>query len=264
MASFLGVLVLSGILYLYKNQNKQMLIRNGKAEMLMNGQFTLNEIQYTMGRLGLGLPSNYDYLTYSSGDLVVRANSSKLSSAGTMDAGSNSSRTIYSIPIADTILFVDKSWAVVRLTSGNTEVTIEKVAPKSGFPLFALITLTGDKALFPNAATIYPEERIRIHRCTGIGADTLKNNFKLIYENAGKRAGINTLALTLAEQVDSIGFKFYLTSGDSLDILPVPQTLFNQVGVTVRVKSDLRDRARSGDGYARDTLTAKVNYRRYL
>ncbi len=46
-ASFIGIVAVTGILYVYKIQHKSMLTQTSISEMRMNGQFTLNEAQLT-------------------------------------------------------------------------------------------------------------------------------------------------------------------------------------------------------------------------
>ncbi|GEM_PF-4386830 len=264
IASFIGFLAMMGVLYLYKNQSKTMLIQSGASEMRMNGQFTLNESQYYLAHAGLGLPANMKNLFLSGGDLVIRMNTTRKSSAASMDAASNTSVTYYRIPLADTGLFSNRAWAAAQVGSGVVEAAIISVAPKAGDPSGALVALSGDKAKFSAGTDLYPEERIRLHRCLGSGADTAENDFRVLQDDPGKRAGLVQDSLTLAEGIESLTYKWFLINRDSVAALPNNLDSLQRTEIIVVARSRYQDRKASGDGYKRDTLTAKVGYRRTL
>jgi hypothetical protein len=264
VASLIGTMAILGILYLYKSQHKTMLVQSGASEMRMNGQFTLNEAQYYLGHAGLGLPSNFGNLLESGGDLVIRMNTAKKSCPAAMDPASNTSVTYFRIARTDTALFSGKAFAASLLGSGVVEAPIVGVAPKSGDPAGALIALAGDKSGFSAATTLYPVERVRLHRCSGEGADTAEGDFRILQEDPGKRAGLRQDSLTLAEGIESLGYRYFLLNRDSAAFIPSRLDSLQRIEIRVVARSRIKDRDAGGDGYKRDTLTAKVGYRRSL
>ncbi len=262
-ASFIGFLAMVAILYLYKSQHKNMRVQDGISQMRMNGQYALNESEYYLGRVGLGLPSNLRYLMQDlSGDLIIMMNSTKKYSPGTLDGASNDAQTVYSIPIADTAFFSGKSYAFAHPGAGEESVPITSVAPQPGRPGFALLTLACGKGGFQDDANLFPVERVRLHLCTGSGADTLAGDFRVLYDDAGKRQGLVQDTLTLAEGLEVLAYRFFLTNNDSTSALPASLQSIRQIEVRIAVKSQVRNRSAAADGYARDTLRARVNYRR--
>ncbi len=263
-ASFLGLIALTGILYLYKGQHKNMLMQSGASEMRMNGQFALGEAQHYLAHIGLGLPANTRNLTVSNGDLVIRMNPTKKSSPAAMDASSNTSETSYRIPRGDTALFANKAYAAALVGSSVVEAPIKAVVPCPGVPALALVTLVGSKTGFSVATTLYPLERVRLHRCTGVGTDTAEGEFRILQDDPGIRIGIKRDTLTLAEGIESLDYRYFMRSHAASNALPVSLDSLAQVEVIVVAKSAIADRSAAGDGHKRDTLTAKVSYRRSL
>lgn len=264
IASLVGFLAMTGILYLYKTQHKNMMVQGGASEMRMNGQYTLNESLYYLAHTGLGLPPNFRNLAVSSGDLVIRMNTSKKSSPASMDPSSNVSVTVYRIPRADMPIFSGRAFAAAMVGSGFLEAAILSVDPQPGDPSGALVSLAAGKSGFSPATTLYPVERIRLHRCTGAGADTAEGDFRVLQENPGKRAGLVQDSLTLAEGIESLSYRYFLINRDSVAALPSSLDSLQRIRIIVVAKSPVKDRDVSGDGYRRDTLTAKVAYRRSL
>lgn len=264
LASFLGLIALGGILYVYKGQHKSMAVQGGAAEMRMNGQFTLSEAQHYLSHVGLGLPSNFRNLSLEGGDLVLRMNPAKKSAAGAMDPSSNPSRTTYRIPAADTALFAGKAYAAALVGGGVVEAAIAGLVPRPGFPSEALLTLEGGKSGFSAATTLFPVDRVRLHRCTGIGADTVEGDFRVLMDDPGLRPGLRQDTLTLAEGIESIGYRYVLSDRTTVPALPGNLDSLLLVEVTVVARSGVVDRDAAGDGVKRDTLRARVGYRQSL
>jgi hypothetical protein len=264
IASFIGFVAMAGILYLYKGQSKNMLLQSGTAEMRMNGQFALNEAQYYLAHMGLGLPPNLKNLFIASGDLVIRMNSSKKSAAAVLRAASTSASTVYRIDLADTGLFTGKAYAAALVGSQVLEAPVTGVVQDPSDPGGALVSLAADKKDFAANTTLYPVERVRLHRCTGLGADTSEGDFRVLQDNPGLRAGIRQDSLTLAEGIESLSFRYFLINRDSVSSPPSSLDSLRKVEVIVVAISKVKDRDRKGDGYTRDTLSAKVGYRRSL
>jgi prepilin-type N-terminal cleavage/methylation domain-containing protein len=264
LASFIGLSAMSGILYLYKAQHKNMTLLGGLAETRMNGQFTLNETQYYLSLIGLGLPHNLRCLTESNGDLVIRLNSSKKSSAANMDPSSDAFRTVFRIPAGNAPLFSGRSYAAAMFGGSALEARITGIAPRPGSPAEALITLEGDKAGFSTATTLYPVERIRLHRCTGIGMDTAEGDFKILHEDPSAGSDSRKDSLKLAEGIESLSYRYLMIDGAEKAALPSKLDSLQRIEVMVVAKSKFSDRAADGDGYKRDTLIVKVNYHRSI
>jgi hypothetical protein len=264
LASFLGLLALSGILYLYKGQHKTMAVQGGISEMRMNGQFTLSEAQHYLTHVGLGLPANFRNLSLEGGDMVVRMNPSKRSAAASMDPASNGTETVYRISAADAWPFADMAYAAALVGGGAVEAPILSVVPRPGFPAESLVRLKGSKTGFSAATTLFPVDRVRLHRCTGIGADTVAGDFRVLRDDPGLRPGLKQDTLTLAEGIDSIGYRYVLNNRTVVGALPVSLDSLLQVEVTVVAVSSVQDRDAAGDGRKRDTLRARVGYRRSL
>ena len=264
LASFLGLIALMGILYIYKGQHKSMAVQGGISGMRMNGQFTLGEAQFYLSHVGLGLPSNFRNLSLDAGDLVIRMNPSKRSTAAAMDPSSNGSQTVYRIAAADSALFSGKGYVAALVGGGVAEAAIVAVVPRPGVPTEALVRLSGGKSGFSAVSTLYPVDRVRLHRCTGIGSDTVEGDFRVQHDDPGLRAGLQQDTLTLAEGIESIGYRYILNSRAVVGALPVSLDSLLMVEVTVVAKSAVADRAAAGDGRKRDTLRAKVGYRRTL
>lgn len=264
LASFLGLLALSGILYLYKGQHKTMAVQGGISEMRMNGQFTLSEAQYYLSHAGLGLPANFQNLVQDAGDLVIRMNPSKRSAAAAMDPASNGTHTVYRISSADSSLFSGKAYAAALAGSGMAEAPIVAVVPRPGFPAESLVRLSGSKAGFSASTTLFPVDRVRLHRCSGLGADTVEGDFRVLRDDPGLRAGLAQDTLTLAEGIESIGYRYILNNRATVAALPANLDSLLMVEVTVVARSGVVDRAASGDGIRRDTLRARAGYRRSL
>lgn len=147
---------------------------------------------------------------------------------------------------------------------GGAEAAIISVVPHSGVPAEALVRLAGGKSAFSAASTLFPVDRVRLHRCTGVGKDTVEGAFHILHDDPGLRAGLKQDTLTLAEGIESIGYRYVLNSRAVVAALPVSLDSLLMVEVTVVAKSAVADRATTGDGKKRDTLRAKVGYRRNL
>jgi hypothetical protein len=261
MASAVGFIAIVGILYLYKAQHKSMMIQGGASEMRMNGQFTLDESQYYLANVGLGLPANFKNLVIYKNDLVVRMNTTKKSSNGTLDGSSTTAESVFQIKLADTAIFSGTAYAAIVGNSGVLEVAIKSVVPNA---TYALITVVSSMVNFPGLTTLYPLQRLRLHRCTGIGADTVDGDFRILYDNPGIRKGLNEDSLTLAEGIETLKYEYFMENKDSIALLPTNLDSLQRIEIIVVAKSKVRDANGPGDGYHRDTLTAKVSYHRSL
>lgn len=266
VASLVGLLAMLGILYLYKAQHKNLAVQGGMAEMRMNGQYTLNELQFHLAHAGLGLPPGFKnlFLSGGDGDLVVRSNPSKKGAPAAMDPMSTSSTTVFRIPRADTALFSGKAFAAALDGSGAAEAPIRSVEPRPGVPGEALISLARNRVDFPASTVLYPVDRVRLHRCTGIGADTAEGEFKVLAENPGNRPGMQMDSLALAEGIASIAYRWHLINGDSLAAPPGDLDSLLRIGIRVTARTTVKDPALAGDGYRKQVLAAKVAYRRAL
>ena len=265
IASFIGVLAMTGLFYLYKAQNKSMLVQIGISELRMNGQYTLNEIQHYLAHAGLGLPAGFNGILVVGGDLVVRINESKKSIPASKDGTSTSTSVIYRISASDTDLFRDKAYAAAHRGNSAVEGAIRSIKPRAGYPSEALVVLSGDQANFPSLTNLFPLDRMRLHRCTGVGADTLEGCFKVMPENPGFGPGKREDSLTLAEGIESIRYRFVMANGDTLSTLPSNLNALSRVEIKVDARTRLRDPSLlEGGGFRRQTLLAVVAYRRSL
>jgi hypothetical protein len=262
VASFIAFLALTGILYLYKSVNRNMLIQSGISQMRMNAQYTSEEIQYYLAHNGLGLPRSIPYLLESKGDLVVRLNRTKRSAACNKDPSSTSSLTRFWIAIQDTGIFSEAAFAITKPDNGAGEAPVLMVRPRPGHPLEAELSLSADATQFPDVGNLYPVEKIRLHRCTGVGADTVGGDFRIIWDNPGLRKNLVLDTLTLAEGIESLTYRYFLRDNSQLAALPASLATLAQIEISVVAKSLVQDKAGKGDGYARDTLLAKTNYKR--
>jgi prepilin-type N-terminal cleavage/methylation domain-containing protein len=264
IAVFISLMALLGILYLYKAQHKNMNMQSSITEMRMNGQFCLNEVQYYLTHAGLGLPQDFKNLTLANGELVVGKNATKRSTPAIMDPSSGNTETIYQIARVDTGLFTQRSYAVASLSGGAKSAEIKDIKPNPGVPSEALVILLANKAGFPASTDLYPLEKTRIHLGTGIGADTAAGDFKIMEDNPGPRAGNLPEILTLAENIESITYRYFMLNRDSVDALPARLDSLQRIELTVVAKTRQRDKDKDGDGYQRQTLKAKIGYRRSL
>ena len=264
VASLVGMLAISGILYLYKAQHKSMMVQEGSTEMRMNGQYALNEAQYYLSLAGLGLPPNFKCLSASAGDLVIRMNTRKKYSPAKLDPAGDASHAIYRIPAVDVGLFAGRSFAAAWAGNRVVEVRILAIGQGPGSPGEALLTLAGNKNDFNPESSVYPVERIRLHRCTGLGADTAAGDFQTVHLDADKWSSSGNASQVLAEGIESLTYRFFMANKDSVDALPSSLDSLTQIGIKVVAKSPIRDRHASADGFKRDTLMAKMSFRRVL
>src|SRR5690606_17168632 len=113
-ASFLGLLVLSGGLYLYKSQHKNMLVKTSISEMRMNGQYALNEAQYYVHLAGLGLPDGFRGLELDGANLVVKLNPSKTSFPAAKRGPAGPVATIFALDrLGDAAAFAEAAHVLV-------------------------------------------------------------------------------------------------------------------------------------------------------
>jgi hypothetical protein len=262
VATFVGLLALVGVLFIYKAQNKGVVIQGSISEMRMNAQFTLNEAMYYLAPAGLGLPSELDAIDTSGGDLLVNTNPTKKSAPATKDgafATAGQVKFFLNAP-SDTVLFRKKAYAVLQDKNSNqVRAPIVTVTPGAA----AFIVLKSSAANFNAGTTIYPLDVTRLHVCTGVGADTVEGYFRILVDNPGIRNPAVTLdSLTLAEGIDSLGYGYYLADGTASGTLPANLDNLQRIEIVVRAKTLLKDVKIPGDGYHRQTVRAKVNYRR--
>lgn len=264
VASFVGLLAIAGILYIYKSQQKSMLAQTGLADLRLNGQFTLNEVQHYLTHAGMGLPGSLEDILIIGGDLAVRINRSKQSASAQKHGSGGGARTLYRVAAADADLFRKAPFAVAL--SGNQALEAEildvTAGPSAGE---ALVVLRGNPSGFPAGAQLYPLERLRLHVCSGRGADTLAGDFRVLSTPApgGREIALDTL--TLAEGIESLSYSYFLAGRrDSLTSLPADLDSLRSIRVQVVARTLRKDQALPGDGYRRQILVAKVNYRRSL
>src|SRR5688572_10277299 len=81
-ACFIGLIAMSGMLYLYKSQHAGMVARNGLSDASMNGRFTLNEAQYYLMHAGMGLPAGSVTMKQTADGMVVMMNRAKRAAPG--------------------------------------------------------------------------------------------------------------------------------------------------------------------------------------
>lgn len=265
VASFIGMLAVTGALYIFKNQHRNMITQTNTTNLRMNGQYSLNEIQYYLGQTGLGLPNSLDGLMLDSGELVIKLNSSKKSAFATMDAGSSSTtKVVYQIASTDSSLFSLVGRAVAMIGSTPIEAPIISMNSAGGTPPQSKIILSGDKADFPATTSLFPQERLKLHICTGIGSDTVKGDFRILAESAPKRTGIKMDSLTLAEGIESLVFTYTKLNGTSSTTFPTNLDSLQTISVNLVVASKIPDPRLSGDGLIRKTFSVKVNYQKSL
>jgi hypothetical protein len=242
-----------------------MVTQSGMADLRMNGQYTLNEVQYYLAHAGLGLPGNMSDVFTNRGDMVVKMNGTKKSAVAFMHASSNGARTVYRIRAADSALFSNKSFAVALVGNFPMEAEILSVGGQAGQADSALVTLLGNRMDFSASTMLYPMDRVRLHVCTGLGADTAAGDFRVLYERPGARSGITADSLTLAEGIETLDYAYFLVDRkDSLTVLPANLDSLQCIKIKVIAKTVKKDQHLAGDGYHRQTLTAKVNFRRSL
>lgn len=94
----------------------------------------------------------------------------------------------------------------------------------------------------------------------GIGADTSEGEFHILNDDPGMRKTAVSESLTLAEGIESITYRYFLQSNTVRSTLPPALDSIKQIEITIIAKSLVQDKHTSDDGYARDTLRAKVNY----
>ncbi|HKP95529.1 MAG TPA: prepilin-type N-terminal cleavage/methylation domain-containing protein [Fibrobacteria bacterium] len=261
VASLVGLAALSGALYLYRNQHRSMMVQSEISTMRMNGQFTLNETKYSLARAGLGLPPDTRFIAVNKGDLVIKSNPSKKSSPGQMSQESNSSRTAFRIPEGDIPLFEDKGYAVALAEAGVVETEILSVIRVSGSA--GLITLATGKDAFTSSTKIYPMERLRLHRCQGDAGDGPEGDFRMVLEKPGVPS-IPVSSLTLAEGIESIDFRYHMLNKTETAVLPDNLDALEQIEIIVKVRGARAESDGAAEKIPRQTLRAKVNYRRAL
>lgn len=264
LSSVIGLIAITGILYQFKGQHRNMVNQSGLSGIRMNGQYTVNEIGYYLNHVAMGLPKNLNGLLMEDGELVIKLNPTRKSAAAVKSAMSNGARTIYDIPIADAALFDAVGRAVALMGSLPVEAEIISVAPAPGKPALAQVALDGNEADFPLRTELFPEARVKIHVCSGIGADTSAGDFRLLYETPRKRAGIRPDSLTFAEGVESVRYSFIKTDRDSVSALPTDLDSLLSIRVQVVTRTRIPDPHLPGDGIQRQAFSSSVNYRRSL
>ena len=265
VASLVGMAALTGAFYMYKSQHKHMVIQSGMAEMHMNGEYTLNEIEHYLIHAGLGLPLDMKSLLVSGGgDMAVRVNFSKRGAMGSLHGSSTFTKVVYQIARSDTALFQNMAYVSVQTSSGMREVEIAALAPDPATPGKSRITLVGNKRNFFGTTKLFPMERINLHRCTGKGADTVAGEFRIIKEDPKRRSGLKMDTLTLAEGIESISYRYFMSNGDSLTAMPASLDSLKMIEIAVTAKTLIKDRKYPGDGYRRQNLKAKIGFRRTL
>jgi hypothetical protein len=168
------------------------------------------------------------------------------------------------VAAADAELFRKAPFAAALAGNQALEAEILSVgpAPSAGE---ALVELRGNPSGFPAAAELYPLERLRLHVCTGRGADTLAGDFRVLSAGAPGGRELTLDTLTLAEGIESLSYSYFLAGRrDSLTTFPADLDSLRSIRVQVVARTLKPDRALPGDGYRRQTLVAKVNYRRSL
>lgn len=266
IATFVGLLALLGVLFIYKAQNKGVVIQGSMSEMRMNAQFTLNEAMYYLAPAGLGLPDEMDGIDTSGADLLIHTNSTKKSAPATKDlafAGANQIKYLLNAS-SDTAIFKKKVFAVLQDVNSNmVKAEIVSVIPGTAVPLTAYIVLKGNKANFNAANTIYPLDVTRLHMCTGVGADTVEGYFRVVGEDHHSRSPAPALdTLTLAEGIDSLGYAYWMSGGAVQNNLPANLDNLQRIEIIVRARTLIKDVKIPGDGYHRQTMRAKINFRR--
>ncbi|MEO6097816.1 MAG: hypothetical protein ABIW76_20035 [Fibrobacteria bacterium] len=263
VASILGLLVLISIMYLYKAQNKNMLVQGSLSEMRLNGQFALREVRNYLMHAGLALPTDLRSLETAGSDLLIKVNTAKRSSAATLDPVSTSIETIYRVPMADTTWFRPAGFAAVEGEGKVVEGPIKAIRLLISQNQ-AQIVLTGDKARFPSSGKLYPMDKKRLHLSTGIGGDTAAGEFRILDEKPVNRAGVAVDSLPLAEGIESLRYRYFMSNRDSSIVLPANLDSLARIEITVVARTLLPDPSLLGDGYRRQTLKARVGFRRSL
>jgi hypothetical protein len=251
-ASFLGLLVLLGIQYVYKNQQKNMLVSSSVSELRMNGQYALNEAQYVLLHAGLGLPSTFRNLdTLPDGSLVAKTNESKEGFTAARHSSSTATRTFFRIDsLRAGSAFAQSGYVLVdgkpaehaiaslRLVSGRWHVEIA-----SGM------------ANFPARATLYPLNRIILKREADGG-------FKASAQDPMNSGLLSNLKL--AEGIDSLKYRFISLGGARSPRLPVSLDTLERIEIRVVARSVYKDLKYPGDGYRRNAFSVVIGYRRTL
>ncbi len=248
-ASFLGLLVITGMLYLYKSQHKSMLVNSSMSELRMNGQYTLSEVQYYLTHSGMGLPSGFRDIEFSNGHLVVKMNRSKGGVAATKHASSNASKTVFQITDPDEASsFEDIAYLLVSGKSSEAAITGNTTGGGSN-----QLTIAGDQSKYSANVTLYPVERLAMRR----GND---GSFKVVSESPDDPDGIS--ALNLAEAIDTLAFAFINKAGVKSDTLPVPLDNLERIEIRVVARTAYHDGKYAGDGYRRQQFKSIIGYRR--
>lgn len=265
IASFIGMLAVTGALYIFKNQHRNMVIQTNTTNLRMNGQFSINEVQFYLGQAGLGLPNSLDALMLDGGELVIKTNSSKKFAPATMDVGASGTKVIvYQIASTDTALFSKVGRAVAMIGNTPIEAAIISVTAKGGTPPKSNISLAGDKDDFPITTSLLPQERLKLHICTGIGTDTLKGDFRILAETPPKRSGIKTDSMTMAEGLDSLIYTYTQLNGTSSTTFPSNLDSLQTISVKIIASSLVKDAHLPGDGYLKKSFSVKVNFQKSL
>ncbi len=248
-ASFLGLLVITGILYLYKSQHKSMLVNSSVSELRMNGQYALNEAQYYLMHAGLGLPSGVPDLEFSQGHLVVKMNLSKAGFAAAKHASSTALKTVFKLNDPDEAsAFSDVAYLLVRGRTSDAAIT--EFTTVGGE---VRMTIADDESNYGANVTLYPVVRMALRR-------DAEGNFKVVSESPSDPDGLS--ALTLAEGIDTLSFQFITKAGVASDTLPVPLRDLEKVSIRVVARTLYQDGKHAGDGYRRQQFATVIGYRR--
>lgn len=265
VGSFIGLLAVTGILYLYKSQQRNMLTQSGLADMRMNGQFALNEAQYYLSHAGLGLPANLEDIQVLGGDLAVKMNVSRKSATAVLHASSGRSRAVYRIAAGEAGPFLDMPYAVILAGNQALEAEVLSVSADPPGGGDAYVALRGGGDAFPASATLFPMERLRLHISDGSGPDAEPGDFQVFSEREPGLNGSAADSLTLAEGIESLSFSYFMAGRrDSVTVLPADLDSLKSIRIQVVARTLKSDVHLPGDGFRRQTLAAKINYRRSL
>lgn len=250
-ASFLGLLVILGIQYVYKSQQKNMLVNSSVSDLRMNGQYALNEVQYHLLHAGMGLPSGFRNLDTLGKSLVVKMNPSKEGFPASRDPSSNTLRTVYRL---DSLRFGDAfaNTGYVLLRGRSVEIPMVSLKLVAGR---WHLEIAGNMANFPVQATLYPVKRVTLLREADAG-------FKAVSQNAVNAAGMANLKL--AEGIDSLSYRFFSVNGFKSPKIPASLDTLERIEIKVVARTLYKDRNYKGDGYRRKAFTAVIGYRRTL
>jgi hypothetical protein len=250
-ASFLSLLVIIGIQYVYKGQQKNMLVSSSVSELRMNGQYTLNEVQHHLLHAGLGLPSGFRNLDSLDGSLVVKMNVSKEGFSAVRHSSSTTTRTYFrldSLRAGDA--FASSGYVLVR--GKPTENAIASLKLVAGL---WHVEIASGMANFPSQATLYPMNRVILKRETDGGFKATAQDPR----NAGTLSN-----LKLAEGIDSLAYHFISMSGARSTRIPASLDTLHRIEIRVVARTVYKDLKYPGDGYRRKAFSAIIGYRRTL